>query len=556
LPIFLSATEDEALRRIYAHLFVHDPRSAVKEAEQLLETYPESKKLRLAYIQALAEKGDETAVLQEWVKGKEELQKDRHALEILAWGVLKKGDLSPQVNIHLSALIGAALTRDVRAVPMLVNAMRGTNALLRLIAVRFTANYGDGPLQEELKRMLSEEKVWFVRLEVIRAMGALRMTSVKEQLKQIISHRKTLSEEKAEAIIALVHMYDGVRPSDLMNVIKSNRAGLRQLGCQIISHFDMRENVKDLLPLLNDASPDVRTFAVYTLGLLRTPVDGEKLKLLLKDSSPMVAITACWVATLQGMPEGVEELGRWMHDIHPRWRVLAAATLSSCGVPGTKLALEEMEKNEDPFVRVNLALGLIGQRVEVQKASEILYATLQNEHETLLMWDDNFHFRILSPSFVSHIDQIPNYPKVIDQMVRLDLLNILCIMQHPKAQEAIKGYVKNEAWGVTGAAVSVLLEEGDDEAMQVIQGLLKDEDPQVRVQAAFILAMMGNDPDAVKVLQEVYPHMSRDMKIQILEAIGHVGSLDSIPFLIDILSEPFQMLRVVAASAMIQCLYH
>ncbi len=526
------------------------------EAEKILNQYPESKKLRMAYLQALAEKGDETAVLKEWAKGKEELQKDRHALEILAWGVLKKGDLSSQLNIHLSAMIGAALTRDVRAVPMLVNAMRGTNALLRLIAVKFATSYGDGPLQEELKRMLTEEKVWFVRVEVIRAIGAMRILSLREPLKEIISQRKTLAEEKAEAIIALVQMYDAVRPSDLKAVLKSNRAGLRQLGCQIISHFDLHEHVKELMPLLQDASPDVRTYALHTMGLLRAPVPKEILAHLLKDSSPMVSITACWVSTLQGEEEGVQALEHWMHDIHPRWRLMAAATLSGCGSKGVTLALQEMEKNEDPFVRANLALGLVGQRVETKKAAQVLYDTLHLQEGPLMMWDDSFHFRILSPSFVGHIEQIPNYPRMVDQMVRLDLLNVLCIMNHPKAQEAVKGYVKNEAWGVTGAAVSVLIEEGDEEAMKVVAGLLKDEDPHVRVQAAFILAMMGNDPEAIKVLQEAYPTMSRELKIQILEAIGHIGSLDSIPFLIDILSEPFQMLRVVAASAIIQCLYN
>lgn len=548
------AGEQEDVRRIHAHLFVHDPRSAVKDAEKFLKIYPDSKELRLAYLQALAEKGDETAVLQEWEKRKVELQKDRYALEILAWGVLKKGDLSSQLNIHLSSLIGASLTRDVRAVPMLVNALRGSNALLRLIAVRFSAQYGDGPLQEELKRMLKEEKVWFVRLEVIRAIGQLRITSLREELKEMIADKNTLVEEKAEAIIALVQMYDGVRESDLKDLISSNRAGLRQLACELVSYFDLRGNVKDLALLLQDASPDVRSHALHTIGLLRTRVGEKRLRSLMEDSSPMVAITACWVATLQGMKEGIEELGKWIDDVHPRWRLLAASTLSSCGKKGTALALEKMEKSEDLFVRANLAIGLIGQRVEVQKASDVIYEIL--EQETLLMWDQNSHMRILARSQVSHIDQIPNHPKVIDQMVRLDLLNILCIMQHPKAQEAVKGYVKNESWGITGAAVAVLLEEGDEGAMTVISGLLKDEDPHIRVQAAFILAMMGSDPEAVKVLQEAYPKMSRDIKIQILEAIGHVGSLESVPFLIDILSEPFQLLRVIAASAMIQCLYH
>ena len=412
----------------------------------------------------------------------------------------------------------------------------------------------DGPLQEELKRMLTEEKVWFVRLEAIRAIGQLRITALREELKEMIADKNTSSKKKPKRSSPSCQMYDGVRESDLKDLIGSNRAGLRQLACELVSYFDLHGNVEDLVPLLQDASPDVRAHALHTIGLLSNESGRKEIKSVDGRFFSDGGITACWVATLQGMEEGIQELGKWIDDVHPRWRLLAASTLSSCGKKGIPLALEKMEKSEDPFVRANLAIGLIGQRVEVQKASEVIYDILEKEKETLLMWDQNSHMRILARSQVSHIDQIPNYPKVIDQMVRLDLLNILCIMQHPKAQEAVKGYVKNESWGITGAAVAVLLEEGDEGAMTVISGLLKDEDPQIRVQAAFILAMMGSDPEAVKVLQEAYPKMSREIKIQILEAIGHVGSLESVPFLIDILSEPFQLLRVIAASAMISVL--
>ncbi len=550
----LGADEAEAVRRVYAHLLVHDPNSAVKEAEKLLQLYPESSDLQLAYLQALTERGDEAIALQKWMGKKDELVKNRRALEILAWGVLKKGDHSSQLNIHFNALIGSALTRDVRAVPMLIQAMRGTNALFRLLAIRFAAHYGDGPLQDELKRLLVEEKVWFVRLEVLQAIGKLRMQSVRESLKEIIGNKKTLTEEKAHAILALVQMYDAVRPEDLSELLKSNRAGLRELGCELISYFDLHGHLKELMPLLQDSSPDVRAHALRTIGLLKFRISEKKLETLMEDSSPLVAITACWVSALQGIDKGIENLGIWLKDIHPRWRLVAAVTLSSCGKSAFPLMIQEMEKNEDPFVRVNLAMGLIGQRAEVEKACTTLSQFLEKDHETYLMWDDNFQLRMLAPSLVSHIEQIPNYPKVIDQKVRLDLLNILCILQYPKAQEAIKGFVKNETWGITGAAISVLLEEGDEEAMVIIRQLLKDEDAEVRVQAAFLLAMVGRDPEALKVLTEVYPHMNREMKIQILEAIGHVGSMESIPFLVDILNEPFQLLRVVAASAIIQCL--
>jgi HEAT repeat protein len=553
-PLVLFGDEQAATRRVYSHLLIHDPRSAVQEAREFLKHYPESKELHLAYLEALAEKGDEIQVLQEWERGKDDFQKSRHAIEILAWGVLGKGSLSSQVNIQLSSLIGAALTRDVRAVPMLVQGMRETQSLMRLIAVKFAAIYGDGVLQEELKRLLVEEKVWFVRLEVIRAIGNLRMMSVRGLLKEIVADRKTIAEEKAAAIIALVQMYDSVRPQDLKQLLRSDRAGLRQLGCELVSYFDLQEHVSDLVVLLKDASPDVRSHGLHTLGFLKIPLVEAELRQRMQDSSPQVAIAACWIAALQGMNEGAEELKKWLQDVHPEWRMEAAVALTRCGKRGCEIAQQAMEQHDDPFVKVNLALGLIGQRVDVKKAADVIEKMVSEE--SLLMWGERGHFRMLIPSLLSHVEQIPNYPRVVDQMVRLELLNILCIVDHPHAQQAVRRYLKNEAWGITGAAVSLLMEEGDEEALNVAKNLLEDEDPHVRVQAAFILAMMGNDPAALKVLQEVYPRMSREIKIQILEAIGQVGNLESVPFLIDLLKEPFQLVRVVAASSIVRCLHN
>ena len=46
------------------------------------------------------------------------------------------------------------------------------------------------------------------------------------------------------------------------------------------------------------------------------------------------------------------------------------------------------------------------------------------------------------------------------------------------------------------------------------------------------------------------------MKINILGAIGHIGDQKSIPFLLNLLDESHQILKVMTASALIQCLYH
>ena len=538
---------------------MHDPFAATVEAQKGIEAYPDSKPLRLAYIRALAERGSATEVLQEWSKAIEmfpDEEKNRTLLESLAWGVLHQSRHSDQLTIQLNALLGAAFTHDARAVSLLLEALRGTNAMLRTVAIKLAAGYGDGELQQELARLLKEEKVWYVRIEAIRAIGALKCLFLKEPLKEIIANPKTLTEEKAAAIIAYVNLYDGVGPQELKTLIQSPRAGLRQLACELVAHFNLTTDVEALFPLLSDTSSDVRMQVLYTAGLLKTRLAPEQLKPLLNDPFPPVAITAAWVATLQNMEEGPQTFSRFLQSPNLEWRWLAAGALSVAGKYGLPLAVQEMIANVDPYVRANLAIGCIGQRCRAQQACETLFTTFSKEKNTLWMWREDILFRYLTPSLLSHIGQIPNYPKVIDQMTRLEVLAILSILQPSEAQEVAKGFLKNEAWGVTGAASALLLQEGDEEALNLVRGLLEEEDQKIRVQAALILALLGGDPSAVKVLQEAYPHLDREMKVHILEALGHIGDAQSIAFLMEVLKEPFQLLRVVAASALIQCLYH
>jgi HEAT repeat protein len=116
--------------------------------------------------------------------------------------------------------------------------------------------------------------------------------------------------------------------------------------------------------------------------------------------------------------------------------------------------------------------------------------------------------------------------------------------------------LRRQEWGITGAAALTLLQEGDESSLQLVQTLLTDPDEKVRVQAALILALFGKDPAALQVLMQSYAGAHKELKIHILEALGAVGDLSSASFLLDLLKEPFQMTRVVAASALIQCIYH
>lgn len=575
-----ASEEDLVVKRIYGHLAIRDQQGALEEAKMGVNRFPQNRSVRLAYARALSERGEEVAAWQEWVqvapldtpilewKG-EELS----LLESMAWGVLQRGSLSTQPVIQLHALLGSAMTRDARAIPLLLHHLKGSNAMLRAFAVQLAASYGDGVLQEEIIRLFREEKVWYVRLAVIQAIGQLRIGSLKPALTDLILEKegggvrsaKALTEEKEAAMMALLQMSDEVTEAEWLMLIISPRATLRQLACNMVTRASLRYPkahkalfLEKIAARLQDQSPDVRIGALNAITALRTAKDVRALiEPNLSDSTPSVAITAARSLLLIDRQAGEEHLERWLNHDDKELARMASAAIAVSGKYGTYLAKKHLNAS-DPYVRANLSWALIGQRIDVDRACAILGQVLEEERGVLWMWDTpgNPLFHGLAPSRLHHIEQMPQYPLIVDQMTRLEVLSAMSRVGCKRAFAAMRSFLTTRAWGVTGSAAAILLQEGDASDVDAVRGLLTDPDEWIRVQAALILAMVGGDVLAVPVLQAAYPHMEREMRVRILEALAYVGHADSIPFLIGILQEPFQILRVVAAAAILLALNH
>jgi HEAT repeat protein len=556
-----SPSVSEGVRRVQAHLLIDDPSSALSEAERLAKEFPQSKEAGSVYVEALAACGFEEQALDEWHRLSiryPEMLGDRLLLEEVAWGVLKKGITSTQYGVRLGALIGSYLTHDVRAVPILLKMMRDSNAVIRSVAVQMSSGYGDAALKDEIARMLTEEKVWMVRLEVIRAAGLLRIKSVAPTLQNYVVSDKAMFEERHVAIESLINIWDQIETKELIRLAQSNRAGLRHLAVAIALHFQVEEVKEEIVKLLSDTHPDVRIAALNAVGLFyREKMSAKELqdslKPRLEENDPGVAITAGWVAMLVDPKMGEPVLAKWLADSMGENRRLAAAALAATGSRGAKLAANVLKTSTDPYVRANVALGLIGQRLEVKATCDCIFEFLTQE-KRMWMWDNrpNPLFRVLAPSQVRHNDQMPNYPEAIDQMTRLNLVSLLAMVDDPRALEALKSFLQGKKWQITGVAAATLLQEGDETAMEVVRKLLDDPNPQVRLQACLVLAMYGKDETVLKELQGAYPGADFEMKLHILEALGSVGSTDTFGFLVGVLREPFPMLRVAGAASLIQ----
>lgn len=560
---FLFASEEKVdlINRIETHFLLEDSFSALKEAEKGLKLYPSSLEINCCYLKALSGCGSDCEaikILNSLQGNLTALRSNTSLLEDISWSILKKGIDSTQYSTRLSSMIGIFFTRDARAVNVLNSMMSDSNAILRSVAVTLGVNYKDDIIKEKVASLLDFEKVWLVRLEVLKAIGQMKISEKAESLKNILKDNKATFQERAISINSLVEIYDSVELSELNLLVDSPYAGFRSLGCELGSRFKIKEVKDKVLNLVFDPRSDVRISALNAIVLFyKDEIDKQKLVKILekayKDTNPFVAITAAWAGLVLDKEKGTLYLKKWLFDKYAENRRFAAAAVAQSGIHGVELGMYALKNSDDPFVKANIALGLIGQRESIKQCCDTLYDFTLSKKQ-MWMWDSsqNSLFRILLPSEIRHLDQMPNYPEAIDQIVQLNILSMLAILEDPRAQDAIKTFLKRKTWGITGLAAITLLQEGDEESLNLLRELLKDKEKYVRIQSALALAIIGKDKSAFPVLEEAYFSADHELKLNILGAVAHIANKEALPFLLKVLEEPFQILRVAAASAIIQ----
>ncbi len=559
----LCSDEKEFAKGITSCLLIKDYSAAVNLGKMATKAFPESRQIQSLLIRSLAESGESVEALKLFQKefSDRSLKDNFSLLESVAWATLIHSEEKSEMA-RISSLIGASLTHDSRTTSLIVDALESSNALLRSFGLRLAPQYNDRIVQKRVLALLREERNWYVRLELIQAVGYMRLTEAMPFLKEAIASQSVTQEEKVSAIHALVNIYEDVSDKDLDLLLNHQRSGLRELGIAIIDHFGKGDKIVRLIPLLKDPSPHVRSLVLGVIGTMDIDQNvlthvNKDIDLLMKDVHPEVAVMAAWLKLRINPEEGLERLVEWaLSKDLPRARFAAVAL--GCGGKRTFFVLAKtLEEAKDPYVKANLALAMVKQKVDGAKAVAYL-KTFFLETSEELMWQPGVYpmFTALVPSRVSHVTHIPSYPALVDHLTRLDLLNVLCIAGCEEATLLVKKFLDKEMWGVVTGASVLLIQEGDKEALGLIRKLLDDENEKTKIQAALALAFYGGDPKVAKILENAYPKVDWERKIQILEALGFLGNRDEIPFLLETMKEPFTLLRTIAASSVIQCLYH
>lgn len=559
----LNADAETIEKRVYAHLVIHDPTTAVVEARQSLYHNPNNPKIWESYIRALAKNHDEKEMMNAWNSYAAQFPnaiENHELIEAMAWGVIEKGSRASSPLIRVIALAGAFLSHDAKGIELLCQHMSDNNSCVRGVSVELASEMRDAKLCDEVLRLFHQEKVPKVREAVIEAIGKMKIKSARSDLVAIVANPKSSAQEKSVAIQALVEMLETADKEDIRNLATSNRAGLRLMACHVVSYFDLESALDLIFPLLRDPYSEVRAAAISTFGSLgvksyREYQVADLAAALLNDSDPDVAISAAKVLTIHEPKRGQEAFQQWLRHDQQDIRIFAAGSLSACGKYSLPLLKSAFKETKDPYVKMNLALGLIGQRECVEPACEALCSVLMDVEERL-GWKEKGDCRMLVPSKMAIEALSLDSSTIVNQQVRLDILNIVAIMEYSKTQEALSRCLEHRQWGVAGNAAVLLLTEGDDAALDLVRKLLDSNRESVRVQAALILALWGREEQVINILQEAYVKADRELKEHILEGIGKIGAQSSIPFLISTLQESSQVLRIYGASALLQALYN
>ena len=560
---YLIAQENlDISKRIHAHICIEDYRTACDEVREAVLKDPNSIPLIEAYIHATAKLGNEKEMFKAWehyCNLVENPYKNRELLEVVGWSIIDNGSKSTSPLVRVMALLGAFFGQDARGIRIIQRSLRDYDSMVRDVALQISAQLRDDRLKKEVLSLFRVEQMWNVRLSAIRAIGKMKIKEAIPELMKLIEGN-SVYEMRMCALEALSEIQNEVDRSRLEELAKSERIGFRQLACQLIVHFDRIQDLDLIVPLIQDTHSEVRASALYCFGMLRPDEVGGRLvsqiiRPCLDDNNETVAITAAWTMTLYDQRLGQKYFNHWLNHSNQNTRIFASSALKATGKYAHPLLLNAFIETRDHYVKMNLALGLLAQKDSIEDAAHALYQILSN-HKERLMWKKLLHFKAIAPSNLRHNPAIPHYPEAADQLVRLEIFNTLAIFNNPHAFDAIKFFLQERDYVVSTVASSLLLVEGDEQAIELVQLLAKDLNPKVRVNSALLLALWGEGDKVAEILSEAYEGADRQLKERILEGFGQIHSPGTIPFLSNKLSEPHPTLRIIAAAALLKSMYN
>lgn len=472
-------------------------------------------------------------------------------LEEICWGVLAKGAHSTSLSTRMTALIGAALSREARGVELLAQAFEDRNERIRQIAVELSGHYRDGVLTQKLLKELTPSSPPQLRQAVLHSLGAQRAKAALPSLRVLLRHPTLSHKEKNKCAFIIADLSEGVEEEELVSLSHSKRASERILACYLAWRFSPPFVEPLLFSLMKDPLPPVRCAAAEVYGLLKAEgsLSGREgvWFTLFQDVDPRLRALAGWGALLEGDLRGGFKLVELIEQGDRLSRLYGAWALAASGERGKELSLQLLEKELDEEVAINLALGLWGQG-ERERSKKIVKRFLLNEQKGWgVVREEGKVLKGIALQVGGRGGK--------EEEVQLQLLALLASEDEESGFQILERWLFHPRWDLAMEAAFLLLSEGSETPSFSLEKS-QDWKEEQQVRWALILALWKRDSQALAFLVEAYRHASREVKEHLIEGVGRVGDPLALPLLVEALEEPFEGMNLMAASAILQLLSH
>lgn len=568
---FLSSEEFDPVHekifreKISYNLLIRNDAEAINQSSEAIQIFPYSKNLRKLYLESLSSIGAEKKLLRAWQQYSRDFPNDKFedgVLEVIAKGVLHNAELSDMyASKHYRYACADAFT-DSSSVESLKEAFQDSNFVVREMALNAALVHGDETLCDDILEMLKTEKVASVKRKGIEVLLRIKGADAKPLLEKMLNDKNLSYLDRVSFILTLLDGKEKVTREELKELTESEQMIERLIACYVYSYFSHKDDLDLLKPLLNDSNHDVRLQAITSLGHLRiSQIGDEKLKDILlaqiEKGTTEIALLSSWACIMANDPLEDYPLRDFLYHSNPKIR-LQAASLIGYSLPHTQAIAEEFfETHTDPFVRLNLSISMLVQRVKVKEASDQVFEFLQR-HESA-QFKSSFPYPMETVWPTSLLDEgekmVGGMPSALQsEIVHFCMLNLLAILEDSRAQGLISSFLDTHHSNVALASIAQFIKAESSHILDLICSFFDHPDMNKRVQAAALVALLKKEEKALDVLYNAYPKSDRQIKEMIILIVGQIGSKDSIPFLMDAIYEPSQTLRVVASSSLMRCL--
>jgi len=561
IGLTLNVHSQDFSRRIECWLMLDQFERAWEDVTLWVDKEPESAAAK-SYRVIIAAKRADYAHLSNFWREFEQLQPEpsewEHTLEEMAWAVLYTASRSDSVQQRVMSLIGQAMTHDVRALPTLRKALYDPAPFVRSLAAKALPFCCDLEASKELEQVAEREPLPDIKAELLQALGRCGAPSSHSLLLRYIHGKE--AQLQVAALSGLANQRGSIDSSLVMLCLKHPRVAMRSLGCQIASYLPLGVAWQQLCSMTSDPHLKARRMAWMSMQSLRLPPASFKLLRPCWDSAvksldASTLIQAC-VVGMRAWPDESLQILRDYCSSGDQWIRLQAITALSRSGPIALSALKEIARSHsDRYMRINALLALLAFRCDIAQVGTQLQQELDSLDQRVMSIDGGCLLAI-APSEVRHHPGISNYPEAVDLMTRLRMMHVLrCAGIDPDYHTLIR-WLGDARWGLSAAAAQFMLSEGNSDAVAVVQGLLSHPDEHIRLEAALVVASVGRDEAALPVLKQMLSTADPQQKERIIEAAASLGAQELLPDLMAFLVDQSPMMRVSAASAILQILYH